>query len=187
MNANEIADLMEQVADRLLFVHRMKGSIVSGARLYDILTSLSTVLNFLRFTLPKMADSIEEIRADIKDVANGCLGGESLPRAEMRPGGLMLPRCAKRLRDIATMVRQGTKTNGKREPPENPPPVGKRWSKPMTKANIVTALHIDSVHKLNTMARANVYEVVQVGKNRQAWRIRIDNIDLDDKTQKRLT
>ena len=105
MNANEIADLMEEVADGLLFVHRTKGSIVSGARLYEFLTSLSTILDWSRFTMPNIADSVEEIRADIKDVANGCMGGESLPRAEMRPGGLMLPRCAKRLRDMATKTR----------------------------------------------------------------------------------
>jgi hypothetical protein len=67
----------------------------------------------------------------------------------------------------------------------NPPPREKKWSRPVTKSEIVTILHVGSVHKLNVFIEQGVYEVVPVGTNRQSWRIRIDTLSED--LQKKFT
>jgi hypothetical protein len=55
------------------------------------------------------------------------------------------------------------------------------WSKIMSKQEITTALGLSSVYKLNTLIEQKVYEVKQVGKNRQSWQIRIDKLPGDIK------
>ena len=51
------------------------------------------------------------------------------------------------------------------------------WSKIMSKTMISTHLGLDSVHKLNMLCSKKVYEIRQIGNNRQAWQIRIDKLD----------
>jgi len=60
----------------------------------------------------------------------------------------------------------------------------KKWSRPMTKSTIITILRLESVYKLNKLAKQGEYEIKQVGNNPQSWKIRIDK--LEDNLQKKL-
>ena len=54
----------------------------------------------------------------------------------------------------------------------------------MPKQEIATALGLSSVYKLNELVKAGIYDVKQIGKNRQDWQIRIDK--LEESIQKKL-
>ena len=50
------------------------------------------------------------------------------------------------------------------------------WSMVMSKANLATALSLDSVYKFNTLVEGGIYEIRQVGESRESWQVRIDKL-----------
>jgi hypothetical protein len=73
----------------------------------------------------------------------------------------------------------GTPATGEPADIEQKKASGERWSRPMTKNDIITVLHLDSIHKLNQLVEHGFHSVKQVGNNRQSWQIRIDKLESD--------
>lgn len=90
------------------------------------------------------------------------------------------PKSAEDLAAGKTAVEKKTKTDKPKHKSKRKKKTPKlKWSRPMTKSQIITALRLDSVYKLNALLVAKTYKLKQVGTNRQLWQIRIENLDRD--------